>query len=210
MEPVTDSNLLSNTADTNANSLLDISVPAPSVVQQPPVINTATPPVQQQQTPIQQQQPQQPKAPVSPPLMHQENYTVPLDALQPISTTPSLVFDNDGIKTLLHQAKDTRETANSNVITTILSTISTSTQAVTDFSVQVAVPKAMRVKLQAATSTEMKAYNPIFPPPSISQVMLIANPSKEVVRLRFKITYKINGMPHTENTSIDQLSVIAT
>lgn len=91
MEPL-DGKLLSNTTDTNTNSLLDLSVPAPSAVQQPPVSNTTLPPVQPQQPPIQQQQqslvqqqqqPEQPKAPVSPPLIHQENYTVPLDALQP-------------------------------------------------------------------------------------------------------------------------------
>ena len=36
----------------------------------------------------------------------------------------------------------------------------------------------MRVKLQPPTKVEMAAYNPIQPPASISQVMLLANPSK--------------------------------
>ena len=38
--------------------------------------------------------------------------------------------------------------------------------------------QVMRVKLQPPTSVELSAYNPIMPPPSISQVMLLANPSK--------------------------------
>lgn len=38
--------------------------------------------------------------------------------------------------------------------------------------------QVMRVKLQPPTTMELGAYNPIFPPPSISQVMLLANPSK--------------------------------
>lgn len=66
---------VSTKGNTNTNSLLDISIPAPSVAQQP-----SPAPASQ---PIQQQQQSQPKAPVSPPLMNQENYTVPLDALQP-------------------------------------------------------------------------------------------------------------------------------
>ena len=36
----------------------------------------------------------------------------------------------------------------------------------------------MRVKLQPPTKVEMAAYNPVQPPASISQVMLLANPSK--------------------------------
>ena len=73
----------SSNADTNTDSLLDISSPPPSTVQhQPPKFNTAMPLIQPKS---QQQQP--PKVPVSPsvssPLAHQENYTVPLEALQP-------------------------------------------------------------------------------------------------------------------------------
>ena len=36
----------------------------------------------------------------------------------------------------------------------------------------------MRVKLQPPSKVEMAAYNPVQPPASISQVMLLANPSK--------------------------------
>eukprot|EP00111_Clytia_hemisphaerica_P009425 TCONS_00027659-protein len=198
----------SNTQNSTANkennaSLLDISTPAqvPS-----PVIAPASKPTPQPVMVAPQPTPTQPLMPASPPLVHQENYTVPLEALQPVSSpTPSLVYEKNGLKTLLHMAKDTRDTANSNVITTILSTISTSTSAVTDFSIQVAVPKVMRVKLQPATSTQLNAYNPILPPPSISQVMLIANPSKESIRLRFRVSYKLNGIAYNENSSIDQL-----
>ena len=38
--------------------------------------------------------------------------------------------------------------------------------------------QVMRVKLLPPTTMELNAYNPILPPPSISQVMLLANPSK--------------------------------
>ena len=38
--------------------------------------------------------------------------------------------------------------------------------------------QVMRVKLQPPTTMEMNAYNPVLPPPSISQVLLLANPTK--------------------------------
>ena len=40
------------------------------------------------------------------------------------------------------------------------------------------LPQVMRVKLQPPTSMELGAFNPISPPPSISQIMLLANPTK--------------------------------
>ena len=36
----------------------------------------------------------------------------------------------------------------------------------------------MKVKLQPPTGSELKPYNPLTPPPNISQIMLLANPSK--------------------------------
>jgi len=117
------------------------------------------------------------------------------------------VLDNNNIKTFLIVASDIRGEANKNVIVTILSTISTNTVAVQDFSIQVAVPKAMRVKLQPASSNQLSAFNPILPPSSISQIMLIANPSKENIRLRFKLSYQINGQTHVENSSINNLPI---
>lgn len=38
--------------------------------------------------------------------------------------------------------------------------------------------QAMRVKLQPPSGTELVGYNPMLPPPSISQVLLLANPTK--------------------------------
>ena len=45
--------------------------------------------------------------------------------------------------------------------------------------------QSMRVKLQPATSSNLPAYNPILPPSSITQIMLVANPRK--VRVQYFI-----------------------
>ncbi|XP_047143562.1 ADP-ribosylation factor-binding protein GGA1 isoform X1 [Hydra vulgaris] len=137
----------------------------------------------------------------------QTSYLVPLETLKPTGHAPIVILDKDGLKTFLNIVSDTRESANPNVLVFILSTVSTSTHPTNNFSIQVAVPKVMRVKLQPATSTELPAFNPILPPPTITQIMLIANPTKEEVRLRFKIIYTIHGISSVENFSIDELAV---
>lgn len=137
----------------------------------------------------------------------QENYLVSLDALKPTDHPPIPIHDKDNIKSFINIVQDTRPGANTNVIATILSTLSTHTVAVKDFTIQVAVPKVMRVKLQPATSNELAPFNPMLPPQAITQIMLIANPVKENVRLRFKISYVINGVSHVESSSIDQLPI---
>lgn len=38
--------------------------------------------------------------------------------------------------------------------------------------------QVMRVKLQPPSGTSLNAFNPIQPPSTISQIMLLANPSK--------------------------------
>ena len=82
----------------------------------------------------------------------------------------------------------------------VISAISTDAVPLSQFQLQVAVPKVcvcvcvhayvceyiimippvqvMRVKLQPPTGTDLAAFNPMLPPTSISQIMLLANPAK--------------------------------
>lgn len=39
-------------------------------------------------------------------------------------------------------------------------------------------PQTMSVKLQPASGPQLPAYNPLLPPPAISQVLLLANPQE--------------------------------
>ncbi len=86
----------------------------------------------------------------------------------------------------------------------------------------------MRIKLQAASSTELPAYNPILPQSAITQVMLVLNPEqvfivlfflhecivfvflslKDKVRLKFKLTYSISDKAFEENGQIDCLPLV--
>merc|ERR1719494_864487 len=191
------------------SSLLDLSEPisngtpvaAPPAPISPPIVNPVTPaPVAQ---PVQPATPQ----PATPQPATQQRYFVPLEAIKAGSYPPMVVMDKDGLKTILNIAQDTRDVANKNVLVTVLSTISTNIAAIADFNVSVAVPKSMRVKLQPATSSNLPAYNPILPPSSITQIMLVANPRKEKIKLRFRINYSIDGVVRTDNATLDDFPV---
>lgn len=45
------------------------------------------------------------------------------------------------------------------------------------------VPQTMLLKLQPSTGTRLPPYNPLLPPPAISQVLLLANPEKVSVEI---------------------------
>lgn len=69
---------------------------------------------------------------------------------------------------------------------------------------QSAVPKVMKVKLQPPSGTELPAFNPIVPPTAITQVLLLANPQKEKVRLRYKLIFTMADQTYNEMGVVDQ------
>ncbi|XP_018605263.1 ADP-ribosylation factor-binding protein GGA3-like isoform X2 [Scleropages formosus] len=133
---------------------------------------------------------------------------VPLESIQPSSIAPIKVYDKDGVRVMLHQAKDPPAGC-PDVVVMVISILSTSPIAIKNIVFQAAVPKNMTVKLQSATRSELPAYNPLLPPVAISQVLLLSNPFKAKVRLRYKLTFthgenktsefgEIEGFPETD------------
>lgn len=62
-----------------------------------------------------------------------------------------------------------------------------------------------KLKLQPPSSTELPPFNPFLPPSAITQIMLIANPEKVPVSLRFIVSYTIDDETATEMGDIDSL-----
>lgn len=121
---------------------------------------------------------------------------VPLDTIQPGSLAPVVGYDKNGIKILLHFGKDRPRP---DVQVMAVSTMSNNVTPIKNFSFQAAVPKVMKIKLQPASATDLPAYNPILPAAAITQVMLIALPAQEErVRLKFKLSYSMNGVMTTD------------
>ncbi|MBV98035.1 ADP-ribosylation factor-binding protein GGA1, partial [Eschrichtius robustus] len=62
----------------------------------------------------------------------------------------------------------------------------------------------MKVKLQPPSGTELPAFNPIVHPSAITQVLLLANPQKEKVRLRYKLLFTMGDQTYNEMGDVDQ------
>ncbi|KAJ8001762.1 hypothetical protein DPEC_G00172800 [Dallia pectoralis] len=131
------------------------------------------------------------------------NVTVPLESIKPSSMLPVTVFDKHSLRVLFHFACDCPP-CRPDVLVVIISMLSSAPVAVTNIRFQSAVPRAMKVKLQPPSGTELPAFNPILPPTAITQVLLLANPHKEKVRLRYKLTFNLGDESRDESGDVEQ------
>uniref|UniRef100_A0A8C2JVS6 Golgi associated, gamma adaptin ear containing, ARF binding protein 3b n=1 Tax=Cyprinus carpio TaxID=7962 RepID=A0A8C2JVS6_CYPCA len=116
---------------------------------------------------------------------------------------PVTVYDKDGVRVLMHFAMDCPP-GRPDVLVMVVSLLNTAPLPVRNIVLQAAVPKSMGVKLQPPSGTEIAPFNPILPPASITQVMLLANPLKERVRLRYKLAYLLGERQYSEVRELDQ------
>uniref|UniRef100_A0A673KVB0 ADP-ribosylation factor-binding protein GGA3-like n=1 Tax=Sinocyclocheilus rhinocerous TaxID=307959 RepID=A0A673KVB0_9TELE len=113
---------------------------------------------------------------------------------------PVTAYDKDGVGVLLHFATD-HPPGRPDVLVVVVSMLNTAPLLVKNVVLQVA---SMKVKLQPPSGTEMAPFNPFMPPSSITQIMLLANPLKEKVRMRYKLTFILGGRQVTESGEIDK------
>ncbi|NXM89427.1 GGA1 protein, partial [Oenanthe oenanthe] len=161
--------------------------------------NPSAPPVLQRSTAV----PPQPPATVLPQEISLANITVPLESIKPSSILPVTVYDQHGFRVLFHFAKDALP-ERPDVLVVVISMLSTAPQPIRNIVFQSAVPKIMKVKLQPPSGTELPAFNPIVHPSAITQVLLLANPQKEKVRLRYKLTFTMGEQTYNEIGDVDQ------
>ncbi|KFW06798.1 ADP-ribosylation factor-binding protein GGA3, partial [Fulmarus glacialis] len=128
---------------------------------------------------------------------------VPLESIKPSSALPVTAYDKNGFRILLHFARECPP-GRSDVLVMVVSMLNTAPLPVKNIVLQAAVPKSMKVKLQPPSGTELSPFNPIQPPAAITQVMLLANPTKEKVRLRYRLTFTLGDQPSTEVGEVDQ------
>ncbi|NWU14429.1 GGA1 protein, partial [Cephalopterus ornatus] len=161
--------------------------------------NPSTPPVLQRSTAV----PPRPPATALPQEISLANITVPLESIKPSSILPVTVYDQHGFRVLFHFAKDALP-ERPDVLVVVISMLSTAPQPIRNIVFQSAVPKIMKVKLQPPSGTELPAFNPIVHPSAITQVLLLANPQKEKVRLRYKLTFTMGEQTYNEIGDVDQ------
>ncbi|KFQ14946.1 ADP-ribosylation factor-binding protein GGA1, partial [Leptosomus discolor] len=171
---------------------LTSELPAPAVLPKAattPAGSTAVPP--------------RPPATALPQEISLANITVPLESIKPSSILPVTVYDQHGFRVLFHFAKDALP-ERPDVLVVVISMLSTAPQPIRNIVFQSAVPKVMKVKLQPPSGTELPAFNPIVHPSAITQVLLLANPQKEKVRLRYKLTFTMGEQTYNEMGDVDQ------
>uniref|UniRef100_A0A4W4FL67 Golgi-associated, gamma adaptin ear containing, ARF binding protein 1 n=1 Tax=Electrophorus electricus TaxID=8005 RepID=A0A4W4FL67_ELEEL len=113
------------------------------------------------------------------------------------------IFDKHSLRVLFHFARDC-PSGRPDVLVVIISMLSSAPVPITNIRFQSAVPKTMRVKLQPPSGTELPAFNPILAPAAITQILLLANPHKEKVRLRYKLTFDLGEVSHDESGDVEQ------
>ncbi|XP_034543810.1 ADP-ribosylation factor-binding protein GGA2-like [Notolabrus celidotus] len=131
-----------------------------------------------------------------------KNLFVPVETIKPSHLESITLYNQSGIHVSLHFAKDSPP-GHPDVAVFVISTVNTSSLAVKDFMFQAAVQKNMSVKLQPASGTDLPPYNPLQPPPSLSQVLLMANPQRRKLRLRYKLTLTQGAQQLSETGEID-------
>ncbi|NXT79328.1 GGA3 protein, partial [Zapornia atra] len=146
---------------------------------------------------------QQQGSPMKAPEISLANVHVPLESIKPSSALPVTAYDKNGFRILLHFARECPP-GRADVLVVVVSMLNTAPLPVRNIVLQAAVPKSMKVKLQPPSGTELSPFNPIQPPAAITQVMLLANPTKEKVRLRYRLTFSLGDQPSTEVGEVDQ------
>ncbi|XP_061627606.1 ADP-ribosylation factor-binding protein GGA3a isoform X2 [Phyllopteryx taeniolatus] len=128
---------------------------------------------------------------------------VPLDAVKPSKMCPVTAYDKGGVRVLLHFASDCPP-GRPDVLVIVASMLNTSPLPVRDIVLQAAVPKTMKVKLQPPSGKQLAPFIPILPPAAITQVVLLANPHKEKVRMRYKLTFTLDEQPYTDVGEVNE------
>ncbi|XP_074486596.1 ADP-ribosylation factor-binding protein GGA3a isoform X1 [Sebastes fasciatus] len=131
------------------------------------------------------------------------NVFVPLDAIKPSKVSPVTAYDKNGVRVLLHFAIDC-PAGRPDVLVMVASMLNTAPLPVGSIALQAAVPKTMKVRLQAPSGTELAPFNPILPPAAITQVVLLSNPLKEKVRMRYKLTFTLGEQSHSEVGEVNE------
>ncbi|XP_043858061.1 ADP-ribosylation factor-binding protein GGA3 isoform X1 [Dromiciops gliroides] len=131
------------------------------------------------------------------------NVHVPLESIKPSSALPVTAYDKNGFRILFHFAKECPP-GRPDVLVVVVSMLNTAPLPVKSIVLQAAVPKSMKVKLQPPSGIELSPFNPVQPPAAITQVMLLANPLKEKVRLRYKLSFALGDQLSTEVGEVDQ------
>ncbi|PNF24162.1 hypothetical protein B7P43_G17364 [Cryptotermes secundus] len=133
--------------------------------------------------------------------------SVALESIRPGSVPPLTVLDQkNGITVILNFGKDGPRP---DVSVIVVTTISKNSSPISNYLFQAVVPKTCKLRLQPPSGSDLPAHNPFLPPAAITQVMLIANPNKDPVSLKFMVSFTMDDETVTEMGEAENLPLSA-
>ncbi|KAM0736756.1 ADP-ribosylation factor-binding protein GGA1 [Formica fusca] len=129
--------------------------------------------------------------------------TVNLEDIKPGINPPlTVIEERNGISVVLHFTQDSPRP---DVSVVVITTMSKNAKPLNNYLFQAVVPKKCKCRLQPPSGTNLPAHNPFLPPSAITQIMLIANPFKEPIYLKFMLSYTMDDETFTEMGEVDRL-----
>nr|XP_012139106.1 PREDICTED: ADP-ribosylation factor-binding protein GGA3 isoform X1 [Megachile rotundata] len=140
---------------------------------------------------------------VEPEIKSLADINVNLQDIKPGINPPiTVIEEKNGISVVLHFAEDNPR---QDVFVVVITTMSKNLKPLSNYLFQAVVPKRCKCRLQPPSGTELPGHNPFLPPSAITQIMLIANPNKETVSLKFMLSYTMDNETFTEMGEVEKL-----
>ncbi|XP_063972717.1 ADP-ribosylation factor-binding protein GGA3 isoform X2 [Diachasmimorpha longicaudata] len=128
---------------------------------------------------------------------------VTLSDVKPSKVPPVTVIDNKNeISVILHFADGGPR---KDVTVVVVTTVSKNCKALRDYLFQAVVPKSCKCRLQPPSGVELPGFNVFLPPAAITQIMMIANPLKVPLSLKFMLSYTMEDETFTEMGEVDNI-----
>ncbi|XP_043271852.1 ADP-ribosylation factor-binding protein GGA1 isoform X2 [Venturia canescens] len=128
---------------------------------------------------------------------------VTIDSIKPGTIPPlTLMEEKNGITVVLHFAKGSPR---ADITVIVVTTMSKNSKPLGNYLFQVVISKHCKCRLESPSGTQLPGHNPFLPPSAITQILLIANPQKNPVSLKFMLSYTMDDETFTEMGQVDQL-----
>ncbi|XP_071959011.1 AP-1 complex subunit gamma-1-like isoform X2 [Antedon mediterranea] len=112
-----------------------------------------------------------------------------------LSIPPITAYERNGIKV---EFKFEKDNSNPSVVNITLHATNTTSNLVSSFIFQAAVPKTFQLQLMSPSGDTIPGGNA----GEVTQLIKVANPQKQPLRMRYKLSYSSNGMPFNDQGEV--------
>ncbi|CAH1959514.1 unnamed protein product [Acanthoscelides obtectus] len=110
-------------------------------------------------------------------------------------------YEKDGLRVIFGLEKPTAGSANPDTLTIHVTANNNTLSNMTDFLFQVAVPRTFQLQMMSPSGTT------ILPNGKVTQIIKVSNPSKNVLKMKVKLSYVIDGNPVNDQIEVNNFPV---